>query len=128
MANSIPDMFIRIKNAYRAGHETVLIPYSKFRHEIAKVLERTGYIKDMERKGKRVRKVLEITLRYDKDDPALHDVKFISRPSRKVYLPYKSIQGARHGGIVIVSTPKGVLSNKEVRKEKVGGELIAEVW
>ena len=124
----ITDMFIRIKNAQKAELETVVIPYSKFKHEIARVLERTGFVGVLERRGRRVKKILEIKLHPATADVSVHDVHFFSKPSRRLYIPYKEIRRSRRGGIIIVSTPKGVLSGQEARMQKVGGELIAEVW
>ncbi len=124
----ISDMFIRIKNAYRAGHESVQIPYSKFRQEIVKALERAGFVGKLERKGKRVRKVLDVTLKYHKDEPALHGVRFISKPSRRLYVAHRGLRPARRGGAVFITTSKGLLTSEEAKKEKVGGEMIAEVW
>ncbi len=124
----ISDMFIRIKNASRAGHETVVLPYSRFKHELARVLERHGYVTGLERKGKRVRKTLEVSLKGGKDDPAIHDVLLISKPSRRLYTPFREITRARRGGILIVSTPAGAMSGDEARKARVGGEMIAEIW
>lgn len=124
----ISDMFIRIKNSGRAGHESVQIPYSKYKHEIAKVLERAGLVGKIERKGKRIRKTLEIQLISKSDKPAIGNVNLISKPSRRLYTPYKNLQKSRHGGILLVSTSKGIMTESEARKEKVGGQLIAEVW
>ena len=124
----ISDMFIRVKNASLAGHESVRIPYSKFKHEIARTLERNGFLGRIERKGKRVKKILDITLLMHGKEPLLSDVALLSKPSRRSYSSYKELRPARHGGIILISTPKGVLTGKEARKEKVGGELIAEVW
>lgn len=124
----ISDMFIRIKNAQAAGHETVALPYSKFKHEIAKVLEKHEMVKSIERKGKRVRKTLEIELKPLESSVRIHDVKLISKPSRRLYTPFKKIPQPKHGGLVLLSTPKGVMCEREARKIKVGGEILAEVW
>lgn len=125
----ISDMFIRIKNAYRAGHEAVFIPYSKFKYEIAKTMERSGFVGKVDRKGKRVRKVLEVALKYNVEgEPAVSGVRLISKPSRRLYTPYGGIRRAEHGGSWIISTSQGVMSGPEAKKAKVGGELIAEVW
>ena len=125
----ISDMFIQIKNAGRVGHETVELRYSKFKHEIAKALERAGLIKGIDRKGKRVKKTLEIMLgKSDETHPLISDVQLLSKPSRRLYTPYARIQKSRRGGVVLLSTPKGVLSGDEARKGKVGGQLIAELW
>ncbi len=125
----ISDMFIRIKNAQKAGHKTVQIPYSKFKHEIVKVLERTGRTAEADRKGKRTKKFLEIKLKYREDGaPLVLDVMLFSKPSRRLFSQVKAIPYAKHGGIIVLSTSKGVLSAEEARKSKVGGQLIAEVW
>lgn len=121
-------MFIRIKNAQRAGHESVHIPYSQFKHELAKVLERHGFVAGIERRGKRVRKTLELGLKGGKENPAIHDVALISKAGRRLYRSSRDISRVSHGGIVIVSTPKGVMSGQEARVAQVGGEVIVEVW
>ncbi len=128
MADPISDMFIRIKNAQLAGHEMVALPYSKFKHEIAKVLDKHEMIKSVERKGKRVRKTLEIELKPLESQVRIHDVKLISKPSRRLYAPLKKIPSSKHGGLILLSTPKGVMCEAEARKTKAGGEILAEVW
>lgn len=124
----VSDMLIRIKNAQTAGHTTALMPYSQLKHEIAKALAKAGFIAGIERKGKRVRKALEITLRGGRDTAAIRGVKLLSTPGLRRYLPYRQLRPAPHGGIYILTTSKGVMSGADARKEKVGGELIAEVW
>jgi len=124
----VSDMFIRIKNAQKAGHESVQVSYSKFKHEILKTLERAGYLGKVERKGKRVKRFLEAELIYREEGPAVRGIKLISRPSRRLYIGSKDIRPPRQGGIVVISTPRGVLTTRAAKKEKVGGEIIAEVW
>ncbi len=124
----ISDMFIRIKNAQRAGHESVQIPYSQYKQEMAKILGKTGLVGSVEKKGKRVRKTLVVELKYRDGEPLIRDVQIISKPSRRLYASWKDMPRSRRGGIILVTTPKGVLTSEKARKEKVGGELIAEVW
>ena len=124
----ISDMLIRIKNAQIAGHDTALLPYSQLKHEIAKTLERAGCIGGTALRGNRGRKILEITLRGGHDAPAIRGVKLLSTPGLRRYLPYRELRQAPHGGIYMLTTPKGVMSGSEARKQKVGGELIAEIW
>ena len=124
----ISDMLIRMKNAQNAGHEMVRVSYSKFKYEIARALETNGYVGKIERKGKRVKKILEIELRYAGSLPAINGITLISKPSNRLYAGVKQLNAGRKGGIVLVSTPKGVMSAEEARKQKVGGMLIAEVW
>lgn len=123
----ISDMFIRLKNAYRAGHRTVKIPYSKFKYEVAKTLSRAGFIGNVERKGRYVKKVLSIQLLYDDGRPLISDIKLISKPGRRIYKGYRDIRSLHKRGIVLISTPKGVLSDGDAKREKVGGELLAEI-
>lgn len=124
----ISDMFIRIKNANTAKRETVLIPYSKFKLDIAKALSGAGYIGAVEVKGKRVRKTIEVALRYDGDDPKIRGVRMLSKPSRRLYAPYKEVKPSPRGGVVLLTTPKGIFTDRGAKKEKVGGQLIAEIW
>lgn len=129
MTDSIADMFTRIRNGYKAGHESVSIPYSKIKMELAKFLEKRGYIKEVARLGKKNRKIIDIVLVYKNDKPPFEKIRRISKPSRRVYVSYSEIYPVRGGrGINILSTPKGVLTGEEARKQKVGGELIGEVW
>jgi small subunit ribosomal protein S8 len=127
----ISDMLIQIKNAQAAGHATVRIPYSRLKHEIAKVLERAGFAAGLERRGKRIKKTLEISFSGPKDAPAIYGIKGInlfSTPGRRLYCSYRELRRAPHGGIYILTTSKGVFSGAEAKKEKAGGEIIAEVW
>ena len=124
----VSDMFIRIKNAGKAGHETVQIPYSKLKHDIAKTLERFGFVGKVDKKGKRIKKFLEFPLVYQEESPLVRNVKLISKPSRRIYSSYRVFHRVRHRGIVIVSTPRGVMSSDEAKKMRVGGEMIAEIW
>ncbi|MDP3725830.1 MAG: 30S ribosomal protein S8 [bacterium] len=129
MMDPISDMLIRIKNAQNAGHEMVRFSHSKFKYEIARALEANGYVGKIERKGKRVKKILEIELQYNKDKkPAINGITLISKPSNRLYAGVKELNTGRKGGIILISTPKGVMSGRDARKQKVGGMLIAEVW
>lgn len=125
----IADLFVRIQNGYRAKKELVTLPYSKMKSEIVRVLEERGYIAGSEKKGRRVRKFLEIKLRYVGRMPALNGFRRISKPSRRMYLGRGDIRSVRQGsGLLIVSTSRGVLAGEGARRAGVGGEAIAEVW
>jgi small subunit ribosomal protein S8 len=126
----IADMFAKIKNAQAVKKEAVLISHSKIKAEIAKLLLEHGYIKEISRRGKKSKKNLELILKYDeKGKPAIVHLSRVSKPSRRVYLPFKEIKSVRAGaGAMIFSTPKGLLTDKEARREKVGGEVIGEIW
>ena len=130
MADTISDMFIRIVNAYKAGHESVIIPHSSLKNEILRVLKDGGFVKDIEKKGKKIRKFLEAELKYEAGEGALSGFQRISKPSRRFYAGIKDIKKiAKKGrGILIISTPEGVMTAKDAEKAGVGGEVIVRVW
>jgi small subunit ribosomal protein S8 len=128
--DNIANMLTIIRNAQAVGKETAVIPHSKLKLEIAKVLEKEKFVKSAEAKGKKGNKTIEIGLAYGKDgDPAIKSIKRVSRSSQRIYMPLKKIRPVQYGkGILIISTPKGLLTGKEAKKEKVGGEVICEIW
>lgn len=129
MTDPISDFFTRIKNGYRAKKASVLVPYSAMKEHLAAVLEERNYIAGFEKRGRKVRKFLDIKLRYDDTVPALTDARRISKPSRRLYVTKDAIRPVRQGfGLMIVSTSKGLMSGEAARKAGMGGEIIAEVW
>jgi small subunit ribosomal protein S8 len=127
LTDPISDMLIRIKNGQMRRKEFVEVyPKSKMKLEILKILKKEGFIEDYEEKEKSI----IVKLRYFPDGtPLITDVKRISKPSRRVYVSYKELKPVMNGiGIAILSTSKGILTDKEARKLKVGGELLLEVW
>jgi len=125
----ISDMLTSIRNAVAVGHPTVNVPFSNLKYKIAKILGKEDFIEKVEKKGKGVKKSLEITLKYDGKVSAISDLKRISKSGQRIYLPYKKIKKVREGfGIAIISTSKGLMTNKEARKQKLGGEVICEIW
>lgn len=126
----VADLIIRLKNAGAVGKESVSVPYSNFLAAVSQKLREAGYVKAVDQKGKKVRKTLEITLAYEKDGtPTIHGVKRVSKPSRRMYRSVHEITPVRYGtGALVLSTPKGVLTDVEARKEKVGGEALFEIW
>ncbi len=126
----ISDMLIRIKNASAVKKETALVPHSKIKHELARILKESGYISKFERRGKKNRKMIEIELSYDSSGrPSLSGTKRISKPSRRVYMPAREIRKVKQGsGIAVISTSRGLKTDKEARAEHLGGEVICEIW
>ena len=125
----ISNMLTSIRNALAVGHPTVSVPFSNLKYKIAKILEKEDFIEKAEKKGKGVKKSLEITLKYDGKVSAISGLKRISKSGQRIYLPYKKIKKVREGfGIAIISTSKGLMTNKEARKQKLGGEVICEIW
>lgn len=129
ITDPIGDMLVRVKNAYSRKRESVLVPHSNMKEAVAKVLERKGYIAGMEKKGKKVRKYLELALKYADGEAVLTGARRISRPSRRLYVKASEIKQVKYGhGISLISTSSGIMSNDEAKAKKLGGELIAEVW
>ena len=129
MTDPIADMLNRLKNAQSAKKEAVEVPYSRMKYALAKVLERKGFVKAVEIKGKKVRRVIDIALRYTEGMPRITGTKRISKPGQRVYAPCDAIRKTKGGrGISVLSTSKGLLSNAEAKKENMGGEIMCEVW
>lgn len=130
MENSVVDLIIRIKNGYLAGKDNVSASYSKFKEEVLKKLKQLKFIKDYKiEEVDSVKKVLVVDLLYIENNPALTDVKIYSKPGRHYYVSYKDLKPVLSGyGYSILSTPKGIMTNKEARLKKVGGELLFNIW
>lgn len=129
MVDPITDMLNRIGNAQAVGHPTVDIPFSNLKYEIAKILEKAGFIEKIEKKGKKIKRSIEITLKYANKIPAISGLKRISKPGQRIYLPSQKIKKVKGGyGIAIISTSRGLMTGKEARKQKLGGEVLCEIW
>lgn len=126
----VGDLIVRLKNAGAIRKASVSLPYSAFKFAIAEKLKDAGYVKAIEKKGKKVRKTLDVVLKYDESGVhAIRGVKRISKPGRRMYKSVLEIHPVRYGrGALILSTPKGVMTDKEARKEQVGGEALFEIW
>ena len=127
----VADSLIRIKNGYLAYKEEVILPYSKLVLAICNLLKKEGFIegfKEEKIEGKNFSQVF-VELKYLGKKAALTDVKRISKPGLRVYKSSKALPRVLNGfGLAIISTPKGVMSDKEARKQGVGGEIMAHVW
>ena len=121
---------IRLKNAGAVKKTTVAIPYSAFKLAIAEKLKEAGYVAGIEKKGKKVRKTLDVVLKYDEaGKPFINGARRVSKPGRRMYRSVHEIRPVRLGhGSLILSTPKGIKTDKEARKEKIGGEALFEIW
>ena len=125
----ISDMLNRIRNAQAVLKEQVDMPFSNLKYEIARVLEEKGFIEKAEKKGKRTKMTIEITLRYNDKIPVISGLKMVSRPGQRIYKSFREVKPVRSGyGIAIISTPKGLMTDKEVKKQRLGGEVICEIW
>ena len=129
MTDPISDLLNRIRNAQAVLKEQLSVPFSNLNNEIAKILEKKGFIKKVEKKGRTYKKVIEITLKYDDKSPSISGLKRISRPGQRIYKGFKEIKPVKSGyGILIISTSKGLMTDKEARKQKLGGEVMCEIW
>lgn len=120
------DLLTRIKNSSAAGHDSLRVKYSRMDASILGILEKRGFLKRFEVKGRLPKRIIEIELNPNRP---IRGVKFISKPSRRLYSGYKEIRSSKGGrGLLVLSTPKGILGDKEARKDKVGGEVLFEIW
>ena len=126
----IADMLTRIRNASSARHEKVVVPRSRLKIRIAEVLKAEGYIKDFVVHEDDKQGAITVLLKYGPDrEPAISDIKRVSKPGLRRYVPTTEIPRVLNGlGIAILSTSRGVMVDREARKQKVGGEVLAYVW
>ena len=131
MTDPIADMLTRIRNGLNAGHETVVIPSSKMKVEIAKILKAEGYINNYKVEGETANdKTITIELKYGPDgQKVITGLKRISKPGLKVYAKADAVPRVLNGlGVAIISTSKGLMADRDARKNKLGGEVVAYVW
>lgn len=122
-------MLISLKNGGVVGKETVMVPFSKLTGEIAKTLFNAGYIASYAKKSRAKGDVLELGVSYIDAKPKIHDVKRVSKSSRRVYIGVQDVKSVKNGrGLLVLSTPKGILTGDQARKEHVGGEALFEIW
>lgn len=120
---------IKIKNAQAVKKETVKVPFSNLDMAILEVLEKNKFIESAAKKGRMPKRIIEVRLRYENGRGAINGIKLLSRPSRALYEGYKNIRLIKQGfGLVVLSTPKGILDGKTARKLKVGGQLLFQIW
>ena len=123
------DAIIKVKDAQMARKETVLLPYSRLNHAVLRTLADRRFIKDVQKKTIGRRQMLEVRLSYKEGKPHIEGVKIVSKPGRRVYRSYAELKPVRQGfGLAVLSTSKGVMSNGEAYKQKIGGEYLFEVW
>lgn len=131
MTDPIADMLTRIRNSLQAGHEEAAIPASKVKVEIAKILKAEGYINNYKVEGESARdKAIVIDLKYGPDgQKVITGLKRISKPGLKVYAKANAIPRVLNGlGVAIISTSQGLMTDRDARKAKLGGEVVAYVW
>lgn len=130
LTDPIADFLTRIRNAMRARHQKLDVPASKLKAEIARILKEEGYIANYKPAEEAGMKVLRVYLKYDTNNQSvMRDLKRVSRPGCRVYQGRDDIRRVQGGlGIAILTTPKGVMTGRQARREGIGGELLCEVW
>ena len=130
MTDPIADMLTRIRNAIMARHDFVLVPTSRMKLSIAKILKQEGFINDYEVLRDKPHRVIKVYLKYgDKKQPVLSGLERASKPGLRVYVGKKEIPRVYGGlGITILSTPKGVITGQQAWRQQIGGELLCYVW
>lgn len=129
IADPISDFIIRLQNASRAGKMSVSIPASKMKLAIAETLKREGYLSEVEKPQKSGIEPLVISLAFKGGKPAITGVKRVSKASRRMYLGVRDIHPVKRGyGLLLLSTPKGIMTGKEAQEARVGGEVLFEIW
>lgn len=130
MVDPVSDMLVQIKNAQDVGKPQVSIPFSKLKLAIAEKLSERGFVGAVEKKGKKIKKSIIIELVYSPEGkPRVEGVQRVSKPSRRLYssaAAIKPVKGVR--GTAVLSTPQGILSGYEAKKQEVGGELLFNIW
>jgi small subunit ribosomal protein S8 len=128
LTDPISDMLTRIKNAYMARKAEVVLPSSKIKMAIAKILKENNYIAEFSESGD-VKKEMKLKLSYKNRQPAMQEAKRISKPGRRIYSGADELPKVLSGyGISILSTSRGIMTNREARKQKIGGEVICEIY
>jgi small subunit ribosomal protein S8 len=130
VTDPIANMLVSMKNSAAVSKETVVVPFSSIKYAIAQCLANHGFIASASKKTQKQNiSVLEINLAYNEQGAKIHDVKRISKPSRRVYFGVRDLTSVKNGhGITVLSTPKGILSDKDAKKEQVGGEALFMIW
>jgi len=129
MSDQISNMLTSIRNAQAVMHKTVSVPYSNIKYEIAEILAKQNFIEKIEKKGKKIEKIIEITLKYNDGAPVISGLKRISKQGQRIYTSAQEIKKVKDGyGIAIISTSKGIMTNNEARRNKLGGEVICQIW
>ena len=129
LSDPIGDMIARVKNAQARNHKKVELPSSNFKAKIADILKNEGFIKDFKVANDEKKPILSLELKYHSGSPVISNFERVSKPGRRIFSRADSLPKINNGlGIAIVSTPKGVMTDMDARKQKIGGEIICKVF
>ena len=129
LSDPIGDMIARVKNAQERKHKKVELPSSKFKSKIADILKNEGFIKDFKVSTEDKKSILSLELKYHSGNPVISNFERVSKPGRRIFSSADSLPKINNGlGIAILSTPKGVMTDIDARKQKIGGEIVCKVF
>ena len=129
LSDPIGDMIARVKNAQARNHKKVELPSSNFKAKIADILKNEGFIKDFKVESEEKKAILSLELKYHSGNPVISNFERVSKPGRRIFSSANGLPKINNGlGIAIISTPKGVMTDMDARKQKVGGEIICKVF
>lgn len=129
VTDTIADFLTRIRNASTAKHKTLVAPRSKVKLAIAEILKDQGFIADYDQVDEGPQGTITVKLRYYYGQPVIREIQRVSKPGRRVYVGVDTLPRVRNGlGVAIISTPRGVMSDKQARRENVGGEVLCTIW
>jgi small subunit ribosomal protein S8 len=130
MTDPIADLLTRIRNGQLARHEKVTLPWSRMKEAVVRALASEGYVRDIVVGGEATKRTLTVLLAYtDSGEPVINGVRRVSKPGLRVYASVRHIPSVRNGyGVSVLSTPAGLLADREARRRNVGGEVVCEVW
>ena len=129
LSDPIGDMIARVKNAQARNHRKVELPSSNFKSKIADILKNEGFIKDFKVSSNEKKNILSLELKYHSGNPVISNFERVSKPGRRIFSSAESLPKVNNGlGIAIISTPKGVMTDIDARKQKIGGEIICKVF
>lgn len=129
MTDPISDMITRIRNAANVQKDSLVLPYSKLKEAILGTLQKEGYVTAVEKKGKGVKKLLKVELAYVGNTSRIAGMKRVSKQSQRRYAGANDLDAMRGGkGLLVLTTPKGVMTDKDAKTQKVGGEVIMKIW
>lgn len=130
MSDPLADMLTRIRNAVMVGHESVEIPLSKVKYGLASILKQEGYIEDYQLAEDSRQGTIKIRLRYDdRNTGVITGIRRCSKPGRRIYVKHDQIPKVMSGlGVAVLSTSRGIMTDRQAREQRIGGELLCEVW
>jgi small subunit ribosomal protein S8 len=129
MTDPITDMLNRIRNAQAVSKEIVEVSFSRIKGEIVKILEEAGYLKKIDLRRQKKKKILKLSLKYQKGQGAIAGLRKISKPGQRIYAGVKDLNKyKKKSGLLIISSSQGIIDDKKAKKQKLGGEIICEIW